>query len=148
MALAFFEAFLFFFFFFFFFKQDEHEWDTNRDIFFIINTNLKLCTCTYVKPAVEGIEPKSCLVKHSTPYLWAIVWHLSRRTVRMKKVEKTWLYIESRRAEVERVDQSERGKQHVFILTVLLDKCQTKSFEEYEHTTERYWFVGFEKSVS
>ena len=29
----------------------------------------------------------------------------------MKKVEKTWLYIEGRRAEVERVDQSERGKQ-------------------------------------
>ena len=60
---------LFFFFFYFLKKQDEHKWDTNRDIFFIINTNLKLCTCTYVKPAVEGIEPKSCLVKHSTPYL-------------------------------------------------------------------------------
>ena len=29
-----------------------------------------------------------------------------------------------------------RQNEGFFILTVLLDKCQTKSFEEYEHTTE------------
>ena len=34
--------------------------------------------------------------------------------------------------------QNEESRENValFILTILLDKCQTKSFEEYEHTTE------------
>ena len=36
----------------FFFKQYEHKFDLNRDILFIINTNLNLSTCTYVSSAV------------------------------------------------------------------------------------------------
>ena len=35
---------------------------------FIINTNLNLCTCTYVKSAVEGIEPKILMAQHSMPW--------------------------------------------------------------------------------
>ena len=58
--------FLFFFLIFFCKKQDEHKFELNKDNFFIINTNLNLTTCTYVKAAVEGIEPQSHMAQHST----------------------------------------------------------------------------------
>ena len=66
---------------------------------------------------------------------------LVKKNRQNEESRETWLYIESRRAEVEsRIFPTFYIKPRFstfFILTVLLDKCRTKSFEEYEHTTEK-----------